>query len=72
MQGGTNNWNALHYVISQTSTKLLLLIMEETLISLDEMVISANRWEQDSREIPVHIAKIKPAEDKPEENEKKN
>ncbi len=37
-------------------------IMEETLISLDEMVISANRWEQDSREIPVHITKIKPAE----------
>lgn len=36
--------------------------MEETLISLDELVISANRWEQESREIPVHITKIKPAE----------
>ncbi len=38
------------------------LSMEETLISLDELVISANRWEQDSREIPVHISKIKPAD----------
>ena len=38
------------------------LTLEETLISLDELVISANRWEQASREIPVHISKIKPAE----------
>lgn len=38
------------------------LSMEETFISLDELVISANRWEQDSREIPVHISKIKPAD----------
>ncbi|MEQ9300527.1 MAG: TonB-dependent receptor [Cyclobacteriaceae bacterium] len=38
------------------------LSMEEAFISLDELVISANRWEQDSREIPVHISKIKPAD----------
>ncbi len=34
-------------------------LMEESNISLDELVISANRWEQDSREIPVQISTIK-------------
>ncbi|MEM8894676.1 MAG: TonB-dependent receptor plug domain-containing protein, partial [Bacteroidota bacterium] len=55
-------YKELNFSYQELETQDFKLSMEETLISLDEMVISANRWEQDSREIPVHIAKIKPAE----------
>jgi hemoglobin/transferrin/lactoferrin receptor protein len=42
----------------ELKNKGFLLSMEEGVINLDEMVVSANRWEQDKREVPVRITSI--------------
>jgi hemoglobin/transferrin/lactoferrin receptor protein len=36
--------------------------LKQSSISLDEMVVSATRWEQNKRDIPVHITTIKSAD----------
>lgn len=38
------------------------MMMEEDQLLLDEIVVSANRWEQDRREVPFHIAVLRARE----------
>lgn len=46
------------YLYSQLVVLNFRVMLEETLLDLDEVVVSASKWEQDRREVPIKIARI--------------
>ena len=49
------------YTMEQLRQMNFLVRMEERIVKMDEVVISANKWEQNKSEIPQQIAEITPA-----------
>lgn len=50
------------YSFQQLAGMGFVLLLEPAEISFDEIVVSASRWKQDKKEIPVRIATIRPEE----------
>lgn len=50
------------YSLQDLRTMSFVVLMQPDELTFDEIVVSASRWEQDKREIPVRIASIKPEE----------
>lgn len=46
----------------QIKQQNLIITMEQAPLSMNQMVVSANRWEENTREVPVTIARVTPEE----------